>query len=221
MGKMKKLLSILLAGCLCLSFAACSGNTGETTGSNGSADNGSANNSATQTEELSGAVKYVGRWEKCFYNNSDDPSFEEYNELTLETNSGLRYVEFYSNGTGKTSYYDGTICNGGGSPFKWTYDEENNKLTMTTAVADDEEPSGYYVYNKDVYDPTPKKAYILGEYDPSGHESVDYTEKVETISVCFYQHHEPMAKVDSDAFVDNPDLGCPDAFSAIDARLAE
>ena len=220
MGKMKKLLSISLASCFCLAFAACSGNTGETTDNNGSG-NGSANNSVTQTEELSGAAKFVGRWEKGFYNNADDPSFEQYDELTLETGGGLTYVEFYSNGTGKTDYYVGSICDGGGCPFKWSYDEANNELIMTIAVTDDEDPSGYHTLVADVYDPTPKKAYIFGEYDTATYESVEYSEKVETVSICFFEHYEPMAKVESDAFVDNPDLGCPDAFSAIDARLAE
>jgi hypothetical protein len=210
--KIKKIIALVLAFCLCFAFAACDGTT--------DGGSGSGKKSSSKSEGVPGSSKFVGRWEKCFYSNSDDPSFEEYAELTLLFGGGLQYIEFYSNGTGRTSCYVGSICDGGGVPFKWSYDEETKELRITAAVKSDDDPSGYDTLGKVIRDPAPKKSYILSKYDTGSHESVEFEERIETVSYPFL-YWEPMAKVESDEFVDNRDLKCPEAFAAIDKELAE
>lgn len=204
--KIKKVVALVLAFCLCFAFAACDGTT--------DGGSGSGKKSSSKSEGVPGSSKFVGRWEKCYYRNSGESSFDEYAELSLLSEGGMQYIEFYSNGTGRTTCYVDDICEGGGVPFKWSYDEETKELKIISALESDEEPNGYDTLDKVIRGIELKKSYITAD------SSSEFEERIETVSYPFL-YWEPMAKVESDEFVDNRDLKCPEAFAAIDKELAE
>lgn len=209
--KIKKIIALVLTFCLCFACAAC--------GLDAKNDKDNDKNAPHKADGVAGSSVYVGKWVRGDIRNNGEPSFDEYYELTIGVGYSEYYFEFYSNGTGRTNFYGGTVCDGGGDPFMWSYNAETGKLRFT--VATEEEDGGYEIHDRHARVATPKKAFIMAENDGYNQIYKELDEKIETVCFCYYIDSDQYAKVDSDEFVDNRDLGCPEAFAAIDKALAE
>lgn len=217
MKKRFSALALIAAMILAVTGCGSSANTAD------NADKSSSGNSSVSSHGNS-AEDFVGRWEQCQLNNSDEESFEQYDAVTLDWEK--RYIELYSNGKGVTNYYVGDYCNGDSVVFEWevVYDDIRDKdiLYIYYAVEEDEcDEFGFRTMRTWPNDMNFKDAKIEGKQEERNATATEFESPVDTVSFRFFdsEYYMPFVKVDN--FTDNPDLGCGDAFKSIESYRAD